>query len=218
MATEMVGSMVGFTIVLMGIVYAILPSLRRHKRIDLLVFRNIEPRITKRNTRIMTAISGLARHTFLVPANLSLIGYFLFIHRRTWFSIRIASIALSSLLLMLMLKNIFRRKRPDFPVIERVRGLSFPSGHAIFAVTFYGLLIYIANQSQPNRTTRVAITLSFLSLINLIGLSRVWLRVHYASDVLAGYLIGGTWLLTSLTILKRLDPNTIVIRNSPVKQ
>jgi len=83
--------------------------------------------------------------------------------------------------------------------------LSFPSGHAIMVVTFYGLLIYILQHSISIDWLKLMLTFLVVVLILLIGFSRVYLRVHYASDVAAGFVIGLLWLLLSLAVLKWLE-------------
>jgi membrane-associated phospholipid phosphatase len=202
---EMLGAMAVFTCTLTGLVFWIRPAMRRHKNLDLKIFDLVRTHTNERNTRIMSVVTVLAKHQFLIPANLSLIYYFLFIRKRAWFSIRVASIALSSLGLMFLFKYLFKRKRPQPPLLRPANGLSFPSGHAIMSVTFYGLLIYIIGQTQKNKPVKWPLIISLLVLIQLIGFSRVYLRVHYASDVAAGYIIGLLWLLISLDLLKRIE-------------
>jgi len=204
-SAEMLGTMAVFTGALAGLVFWIRPYIRRHKKIDLKIFDVVKRHTNERNTRIMSTITGLAKHQFLIPANLSLIYYFLFLRRRTWFSIRVAAIALSSLGLMFLLKYLFKRKRPQLPLLSAAKGMSFPSGHAIFSVTFYGLIIYIISQTQKNKALKWSLIISLVALIQLIGYSRVYLRVHYASDVAAGYIIGAAWLLISLDLLKKIE-------------
>jgi membrane-associated phospholipid phosphatase len=202
---EMMGAMTVFTCVLAGLVFWIRPAMRRHKKIDLKIFDIIKNHTNERNTQVMSAITLLAKHKFLIPANLSLIGYFLFMRKRTWFSIRVAAIALSSLGIMFLLKYLFKRKRPQPPLVRPAKGLSFPSGHAIMSVTFYGLLIYIISQTQKNKPVKWSLIILLVMLIQFIGFSRIYLRVHYASDVLAGYIMGLAWLLISLDLLKRIE-------------
>ena len=71
---------------------------------------------------------------------------------------------------------------------------SFPSGHAFFAMTLFGLLAYFAFTRMPRRFLRMLTFLSLLALILLIGASRVYLGAHWPSDVLAGYLFGAVFL------------------------
>jgi undecaprenyl-diphosphatase len=89
--------------------------------------------------------------------------------------------------------------------LKAAKGLSFPSGHAIMAVTFYGLLIYILQHNIPVDWMRWIVTALMIALILMIGFSRIYLRVHYASDVLGGFIIGLFWLLISLAVLKWLE-------------
>jgi undecaprenyl-diphosphatase len=171
----------------------------------MLIFDKIKPRVNTINNKIMLFITFLGKHQFLIPANLILIFYFLLVKRQTWFSIRVITIAISSLVLMLLLKQLFQRKRPLSPLLKAAKGLSFPSGHAIMAVTFYGLLIYILQHSITIDWLKWFLTFLVVVLIILIGFSRVYLRVHYASDVAAGFIIGLLWLLLSLAVLKWLE-------------
>ncbi len=180
-------------------------QLRKYKYIDLAIFDRLQGYTGAGRNKLMLFITFLGKHQFLIPANLLLIFYFLFISRHSWFSIRVAAIALSSLGLMLLLKTLFKRKRPLSPLLKAVKGLSFPSGHALIAVTFYGLLIYILFHTLNAGFLLYLLTALLVLLILLIGFSRVYLRVHYASDVLAGFIIGLLWLWSSLTVLNRIE-------------
>ncbi len=194
-----------FSAIIALIVFSIRKPIKKHKPIDMLIFDKIKPRVSKINNKIMLFITFLGKHQFLIPANLILIFYFLLVKKQTWFSIRVITIAISSLVLMLLLKQLFQRKRPLSPLLKAAKGLSFPSGHAIMAVTFYGLLIYILQHTIGISWLRIVVTIFIIILIFLVGFSRVYLRVHYASDVAAGFIIGLLWLLISLAVLKWLE-------------
>ncbi len=156
-------------------------------------------------TSTMEFFTFLGTHTFLIPANLILITWFLLIQKRHWNSIKIPAVALSSLLLMFLLKLIFHRERPLTPLLQAAKGFSFPSGHALMSVTFYGLIILIVWQNIRLPWLKWLLSISLFLLILVIGLSRVYLRVHYASDVLAGFCVGLVWLLLSLWILDKIE-------------
>jgi membrane-associated phospholipid phosphatase len=194
-----------FSAIIALIVFSIRKPIRRHKPVDMEIFEKIQPIVSTTNNKIMSFITFLGKHQFLIPANLILIFYFVAVTKQNWFTIRVITIAISSLVLMLLLKQLFQRKRPLSPLLKAAKGLSFPSGHAIMAVTFYGLLIYILQNSIASDWLKVIITLPLIILIFLIGFSRVYLRVHYASDVASGFIIGTLWLLTSLFVLKLLE-------------
>ena len=161
--------------------------------------------VTNINTNVMEGFTFLGTPTFLIPANLLITAWFLFIKKRHWYSIKVPVVALSSLLLMLILKLTFRRDRPLDPLLQAAKGFSFPSGHALMSVTFYGLLILIVWQNITKAWLRWTLSVFLILLIVAIGLSRVYLRVHYASDVLAGFTVGLVWLLLSHWILSRVE-------------
>ena len=101
-----------------------------------------------------------------------------------------------------MLKEIFIRPRPrlfgtELQVLGRTfdypSSYSFPSGHAVVAVVVYGTLAYLVVRLEPTARMRRATLAGAGGLILLIGISRVYLGVHYPSDVLAGYLAGFIW-------------------------
>jgi len=157
-------------------------------------------------TNIMEVITFFGSHYFLIPANILLCVFFLF-RKRTRYSIKISAIALSSLLIMLGLKLLFNRHRPLIPLLEPARGLSFPSGHAFMSVCFYGLLmIIIWKEERPHPVLKWALLLLVIVLLLLIGFSRIYLRVHYFTDVLAGFCIGSTWLFLSSFLIDRIKP------------
>lgn len=202
---EVLITLATFSAIIALVVFTIRKPIRRHKGTDMMIFDKIKPGVNSVNNKIMLFITFLGKHQFLIPANLALILYFLLVTKQNWFSIRVITISISSLVLMLLLKQLFQRKRPLAPLLKAARGLSFPSGHAIMAVTFYGLLIYILQHTIGANWLRSVSTILIIVLIFLIGFSRVYLRVHYASDVLGGFIIGSLWLLISLAVIKWLE-------------
>lgn len=172
---------------------------------DQQVFQYLEQHVSERNNDIMLFFTFLGTHKFLIPANLILIAYFLFIRRHRWYSIKVPAIAISSLALMSGLKNLFGRERPLIPLLNEARGLSFPSGHALMSVTFYGLMIYIVWHQVRNPTLKWSLILMLALLILTIGFSRIYLRVHYATDVIAGFSMGILWLVLAVSVLRRME-------------
>ncbi len=100
------------------------------------------------------------------------------------------------LLFGLLLKELVGRARPDLWLTgPEPSGLSFPSGHATFAMVFGGILIALVGEAASPAPARRAIQLGLILLILAIGASRVYLGVHWPSDVIGGYLFGGAALL-----------------------
>lgn len=100
-----------------------------------------------------------------------------------------------------MLKHLFERARPELFKVVSAAGYSFPSGHAMVSLCFYGVLAYIICRTLGRLPIRIAVYGSTAILVTAIGVSRVYLGVHYPSDVLAGYLAGGMWLTFCVSLL-----------------
>lgn len=177
-------------------------------KLDTNVFNYLKTHVSERNNEIMEVFTFLGTHQFLIPANLSLIAYFLFIKKHKWHSIKIPAIALSSLGLMFLLKGLFDRERPSVPLLFHAKGLSFPSGHALMSVTFYGLLIYMIFKNVKNAPLKWTLISLLVLLILIVGMSRVYLRVHYATDVIAGYCIGFLWLVFTVWLLNKIEKHS----------
>jgi membrane-associated phospholipid phosphatase len=97
--------------------------------------------------------------------------------------------------LNMALKAAFERPRPGFSdPLATAAGFSFPSGHAMVSLTVYGALAFLVATRVGSRRARVAVLGSALALVAAIGLSRIYLGVHYLSDVVAAYCAGLAWL------------------------
>lgn len=206
LSVEMIVVLVFFLLALVLFVYLTRRVIFLHNnKFDDKVFDFLSRHVNESNNDIMQFFTFLGTHKFLIPANLVLIAYFLFINKHKWYSIKIPAIALSSLALMFGLKQLFDRPRPLIPLLEHARGLSFPSGHALMSVTFYGLLIHIVWKFRKHDPIKWPLTIILLLLILIIGFSRIYLRVHYASDVMAGFCVGLLWLVISIWVLKQME-------------
>ena len=94
-----------------------------------------------------------------------------------------------------LLKRILQRPRPtEFRIIEET-GYSFPSGHSMISMAFYGYLIYLIYKYVKNKYIKWAAIVLLSILICCIGISRIYLGVHYTSDVLGGFLISVSYLV-----------------------
>ena len=98
-------------------------------------------------------------------------------------------------------KTAFARPRPDLVnALIPAQGLSFPSGHAFVAVSFYGLVSWFLFDSAKTKTAKVLIVVFTLETIFAIGFSRIYLGVHWPSDVLASFCLGAAWLTATITV------------------
>lgn len=101
---------------------------------------------------------------------------------------------LGSNLLFITLKLFFQRARPDLYRLIEVSGYSFPSGHATNACTLYGILAFLLWRHIPTRLGRTVLIISSIMMILTVGISRIYLGVHYPSDIIGGYCISAFWL------------------------
>lgn len=106
-----------------------------------------------------------------------------------------------STLLNVILKNIVQRPRPEGYRLIDESGYSFPSGHSMVNTAFYGLLIYLVLRNVKNSKLKYTLVTLISLLIIGIGFSRIYLGVHYASDVLAGFLISVAYLVVFTTFV-----------------
>lgn len=107
-----------------------------------------------------------------------------------------------------LLKHIIKRPRPYYKIIEE-NGYSFPSGHSMVSMAFYGLLIYLIYKYIRNKYLRYSLIIILSILIILIGISRIYLGVHYTTDVVCGYLLAIICLIVNVSIYNK---NRILIR------
>ena len=110
-----------------------------------------------------------------------------------------------------VIKVIVKRERPISWFLVEESGYSFPSGHAMAAVCFYGLIIYLLYRSNIKKKYQIGIITFLTILILLIAISRIYLGVHYASDVIGGVVIALIYLVIYVTIIDRkiLNKNNI---------
>jgi undecaprenyl-diphosphatase len=149
-------------------------------------------------------ISKLCDKTAVSFIGTSLCIYFL-IRKKFHFAIGILTSILGSGLSIYLGKNILEKDRPHQFSYYQENYFSFPSGHATISVAFYGLLIYfIFRNSSSFKAWIVLLSIAFAFWI-LIGISRLYLGVHYFSDVIAGYILGFLWLLLSISIIEWRD-------------
>ncbi len=179
---------------------------------DQKIFNLLTPHITESRTRMMRFISFFGKHTFLIPAICLLVIFFLF-RKNKWMAIKTAIVLVSSLLVMSLLKSLIQRHRPPNPLVEGITNYSFPSGHAFMGVVFYGLLIWYASIYIRTKWLQQIIIFFLLLVIAAIGFSRIYLRVHYATDVIAGICIGFVWLDFCLWLIDKKQ-----LARSPVQR
>ena len=104
--------------------------------------------------------------------------------------------------LNIILKNVFVRQRPNELRLIEETGYSFPSGHAMASTAVYGLLLYIVFREVKNKKIRNIACILQAILIFIIDMSRIYVGVHYASDVIAGTCLSIAYLILFIQIMK----------------
>ncbi len=118
-------------------------------------------------------------------------------------------------LLNVLLKNIFLRPRPDFPnAFYLESGYSFPSGHAMLSILLYGMTAYLIASQTPSWKIQIRLWITAVTVSLLIGFSRIFLGVHYLTDVLGGWAAGIVWLVVCMGTYKLAQHSQIKILNN----
>lgn len=149
------------------------------------------PKWLRKVGRDITALGGHA----VLTLGVSEIGGFLFLLRRRLAALLVLTTAAGGWVLSAILKSAFHRGRPDLPPIVYVTTASFPSGHAMLSTAVYLILGMLAAEMVAERRLKIYCLLTATLITLLVGASRVYLGIHYPSDVLAGWLAGLAWAM-----------------------
>ncbi len=165
-------------------------------RFDAFVREGVNSFATPLVTRVMIFFSFVGDWPFLTVLGIAIFAFFLYIKwKREAVIFLITNIG--ELILNFTLKGIYQRPRPEaFFGYELPPSYSFPSGHALGSFCFFGILAWLIAANVKSTMGKVEIYLTAALLIVFIGLSRVYLGVHYPSDIVAGYLVASVWTLT----------------------
>jgi membrane-associated phospholipid phosphatase len=153
--------------------------------------------------KMMRGLTFLGSSNFLLPAYVVLIAGLL-IQKKYRRAINILVVSSSSFFVMQGLKQVFRRQRPESAILEGLTSYSFPSGHSLSGFVFCSILAYLVWRGSLSSGWKwLLISLLFLLAVS-IGISRIVLGVHYATDVMAGFCLGVMWVTMSFWILRKL--------------
>ncbi|MGP4073503.1 phosphatase PAP2 family protein [Piscibacillus sp. B03] len=158
---------------------------------------------TPTGEQIFSFITDLGSVTFITISSIVLAIVMFFIYQRRKWRILYFAVAIIGIgLLTRVLKNVFGRERPNIFEEYDGTGFSFPSGHSTGPMVFYGFLIYLVIRSQWDKAIKWLLGIVLFLLIFSIGFSRIYLGVHYATDVFAGHMLGLAWLISCILVLE----------------
>jgi undecaprenyl-diphosphatase len=171
---------------------------------DLIIFRWFTHHTTDFHTRIVLLFTFFGSPYFMIPAYLVVMFYYSR-QKKKKEAILIGVVAVISVLSIFLLKDLFHRHRPLSPLIPGVTGYSFPSGHSLSGFTFSGIMIYLILKSNIPRYRKWIFSVLLFIFAVLIGMSRIYLRVHFPSDVLGGLLVTTVWLSLTFMIVTEIE-------------
>lgn len=153
-------------------------------------------------TLILKAITELGGVAFTVLAGVLI---FMFCKKNRWFiTIDLVEVTLVNQ----VIKHIIRRPRPNVLRLVEESGYSFPSGHSMVSMAFYGIIIYLVYKNVSNKYLKWILIILLSLLILSIGFSRIYVGVHYFTDVAGGFLLGLAYLIIYINIYnKRIGKN-----------
>lgn len=176
---------------------------------DHIVFEALAGYTSPFATDVMLTLTFFGSALFVLPAYFLLAAVVYYFKKNRFLSIAIIVVGLLSRLLLFIIKNVFRRERPLQQLTDEVHGFSYPSGHSFSSFALYGLVIYFIWKMDLNYGWKWLLSVVLFLFAASIAFSRVYLHVHFASDVLAGFFLSIIWLGVSLWILERTQKRRV---------
>jgi undecaprenyl-diphosphatase len=171
------------------LIHFVIPE--KENLIDNLSFDYVRPWITHTNTKLAIFVSYFGTGLFLLPAYIYMICL-LAVRGYKTYAIFVFTVSVSGLLLGLVLKELFQRPRPLHKMVG-AGGYSFPSGHSLGGFIFCLLIIFLIWKLKTGRLNKYFLYFTSAVFGILIGLSRVYLHVHYATDILGSFFVAAGW-------------------------
>ena len=167
------------------------------EQIDTNMYKTLFRTITPTNTYIMIGISLFGSASVLI--GITIILWLLCKNKKIpkYVTLNLVSV----FILNRLIKIIVRRPRPEVVTLIRESGYSFPSAHSMISFAFYGFIIYLILKKSKLKKLKVLNSILLTLLILFIGISRVYLGVHYATDVLGGFLIALAYLIVFIKFI-----------------
>ena len=183
--------------------YAILEDIFEYEKLklDIIIYNIIVLKLRAEPlTRIMEILTNFGGAYMLI--GLAIMITIFSKNKKTAFIIDLNLIIIT--IFNLILKNIIQRPRPEGYRLIAESGYSFPSGHSMISMAFYGLIIYMIWKTMKNKKLRNIVCVLITILVILIGISRIYLGVHYASDVIGGCVVSIAYLIVYVSITKTI--------------
>lgn len=171
-------------------------------KLDQVAFHYLSKNASEHFIDVMHFFTIFGKPDFLLPAYVMMVAW-LFIRKKNKLATEVAILGATSTGLLFGLKYLFQRHRPKLQIMEHLSGYSFPSGHALLSFAFCSVLIYFIWQGGLPRYWKWILSVLLILFSFFVGISRIVLRVHYATDVIAGFCLGYIWVLFFFWVIRR---------------
>jgi len=163
-------------------------------------------------TSFMETITHLGGTIVITPCSVLIAIYFLLIKQNDTATCITAAV-LGGIILNNILKILYQRPRPiSESTLIAASGWGYPSGHAMNSIIFYGMMVYLISTCSLSRGLKIGVIITATSVVFIVGISRIYLQVHYASDVMAGFAVGLFWLCVCITGME-INRKRIAVNN-----
>lgn len=171
--------------------------------LDQIISNNISTIQSEQLTKLMIFITSIGNKFAIAFFSIILLSLLIF-HKKDYKRTKIFTITMgAAVILSQVLKELIQRIRPIEQLIEKTT-YSFPSGHATLAMAFFGVLIYLFKDEIKNKTLKYSFITANILLIILISFSRIYLNVHWLTDVLAGLTLGLICITGAILTVKKI--------------
>ncbi len=178
---------------------------RQPLQFDTIIFSLLQFIHNASMTHVMIAVTFLGSRYFLFPCYAVLVIYYLFFQKKLWFAVAIALTGFLGNQLLFFMQNVLHRQRPANPLIDYINGYGYPSGHSFASFTFAGLLSYLVWKKSFKTKWKIMLVVICFAMATIIAISRIYLHVHYPTDVLGGFYLSMIWLIPCLWVLYFID-------------
>lgn len=187
---------------LLFIVLAVLVKTNSLVSFDTNIYNLITTKMSDTLTSLFKIFTFFGSTKFIVGLVIFFLVLFIIL-KKNKIGYTITAVLIISTIMNNLIKIIIRRPRPEVLALVTEKTFSFPSGHAMAAVSMYGVLIYLLNKSKVNNKLKIFGSTLLIIMIILVMISRIYLGAHFASDIIGAALLSLILLLIEIDIIER---------------
>lgn len=170
------------------------------EKFDLTIIHLVQGFETPVLTMIFKTFTTIGSGVGVTLITIGMCGVFYFLLKQKHEAILLAITVVSTIMLNEALKQVYKRARPEIHRLMEIGGFSFPSGHTMMAFSLYGMLTYLLWHTVKQQKTRIIVAFVTMMIAFTIAISRIYVGVHFPSDIVGGILCSTFWVATVLLI------------------